>query len=238
MASNSAGRKIAKVSKTPKNRSADQCVLQCVMRIERLWGPGGWANRPGDAMAPHQKHMRKRQPHQSRRQQQHMCRIPPEQRQRTDINATPQEDRHPLPDERSAPGDVDRDRRRPIRFLIPGQEITGEGEAEDHEQEHDADEPCQVAWLLIRSEHNDSQHVYDGSHDDEAGAEHMKPPENAPEREAFHGKPHAVVRKLRRRHVVHRQDNAGEELEREQEKQHTIFLGARERSKNRKGERR
>ena len=53
---------------------------------------------------------------------------------------------------------------------------------------------------------------------DEAGAE-VETADDAPEDQAIGDEPDAVVGVLRRRHVVHRQHDAGNELNAEQEQQ-------------------
>jgi hypothetical protein len=57
-----------------------------------------------------------------------------------------------------------------------------------------------------------------GNHD-EAGAEEVETADDAPERQAIGDEPDAVVRVLGRRHVVHRQHDAGNELHAEQQQQ-------------------
>ena len=77
--------------------------------------------------------------------------------------------------------DVERDRRRPVRLLIPRQQIAGERKGEDDQQEQHADHPVQLARLLVGPEQHDAQHVDDRRDDDEAGAEEVKTAQHAAE---------------------------------------------------------
>jgi hypothetical protein len=124
-----------------------------------------------------------------------------------------------LAEERSAPGDVDRDGGRPVRLLIPRQQVPGQREAQDDQEEHDACHPRHLARRLVRPEQDDAQHVDDGGNDDEAGAEEMQAADDAAKRHALADVADAVVRVIRRRHVVHRQDHPRDELDAQQEEQ-------------------
>jgi len=146
-------------------------------------------------------------------------RVPAQQRQRAKIAAAAHHVRHLLSEERRAPRDVDRHGGRPVRLLIPRQQIAGEREAEDEEQQDDAGHPRHLAWLLVRTEHHDAQHVNHCGNDDEARAEEVQAADDAAERQLIGDVADAVVGVLRRGHVVHRQHHAGNQLHAEQEEQ-------------------
>ena len=57
-----------------------------------------------------------------------------------------------LADERSAAGDGSADAQPPIGILIEAQDLSGEGHAESHQQQKDADDPGQLAGKFVGAE--------------------------------------------------------------------------------------
>ena len=123
------------------------------------------------------------------------------------------------PKKRSAARDVDGDGRRPVGLLIPRQQVARQRKSQDEEQQDDARHPRDLARLLVRPEEDDAQHVNHGGDHDEARAEEVKSPDEPSERQPVGDEADAVVCELRRRHVVHRQDDAGHELQDEEEEE-------------------
>ena len=87
---------------------------------------------------------------------------------------------------------------------------------EDDQQQEHTSEPGDLARLLVGAERHDADHVDDRGDDNEAGAEEVKSPENASEGDALHDVADAVVRRFRRRHVIHREEDPGDQLHRQQ----------------------
>ena len=170
-------------------------------------------------MAAHEVQMRQNKDHERSRQQKHVRRVPTQQRQRAKVDATAHERGHLLAEERSAARDVDGDGRRPVGLLIPRQQVARQRKSQDEEQQDDARHPRDLARLLVRPEEDDAQHVDHGGDHDEARAEEVKSPDEPSERQPVGDVADAVVCELRRRHVVHRQDHAGHELQDEEEEE-------------------
>ena len=145
--------------------------------------------------------------------------IPPRQRERADGRASLKDCGDRLPRHRLETRDVDRHDRRPIRALIPGQEIPGERERENEPEEREAGEPRELARRLIGTEHHDTQQMKHQEDDEEAGAEVVETA-HEPARRRAADEPHAVVRVIGRRRVVEREDGAGQELHRDQREEH------------------
>ncbi len=194
-------------------------VLQRVVRVKRLWLSGALSHGPGNAVPPHQVDVRHNEGDQRRRQQEDVRRVPPEQCQGPEVRPSPHDRREVLTDDGGAPRHVDRDRRRPVGFLIPWQQVARQREAEDDQQQHDARDPGDLARLLVRAEQHNPQHVDYGGNDDEAGAEEVQAADDPAEGQLIADVADAVVRVLRRGHVVHREDDAGEELDGKEEEQ-------------------
>ncbi len=146
--------------------------------------------------------------------------VPARQGERADIGAAAHDVRDVRPDERCALGDVDRDDGRPIRALVPRKQISRQAEREHEEQQHDAGRPRNFSRALVRAEKQHAQQMQHGEDHDEAGAEEMKPAQHAAELQLRHDETQALVRVCRHRHVVHRQRDAGDELQRQEEQQH------------------
>ena len=83
------------------------------------------------------------------------------------------------PAHRRQPRDVDRDDRRPVGALIPGQQVSGQREREDQPEQREARQPRQLARRLVGAERDHPQHVQRRGDDDEAGAEVMEPANEA-----------------------------------------------------------
>ena len=119
-------------------------------------------------------------------------------------------------DERNATGDGSADAESPVGVLIEAQDLSGEGHAERHEQQEDADDPGEFARKFVGAEEEDLAQVdeHDGHHEVRAPAVHGA-------QEPSQGD--AVVEELQavpgfggRRNIDQRQHDAGEDLENEE----------------------
>ncbi len=106
------------------------------------------------------------------------------------------------------------------RALIPREQIAGQAECEHEQQQHDAGRPRDFPRTFVRAEKQHAQQMQHREDHDETGAEKMQPPQHAAELELRHDETQALVRVRRHRHVVHRQRDAGDELQRQQKQQH------------------
>ncbi len=189
-----------------------------MVRIERQRRARLRLDRARNAVPSHQIDVRRGEHDETCRQQEDVRRIPAQQRQRAQRFAAAQQTRHQLA-ERPAARHVDGDRGRPVRLLVPRQQIAAERERQDHEQQHDARDPGGFARLLVGAEQHHPQHVRHRRDHDEAGAEEVQPAQQPAERQLLRDVAHALVRVVGRRHVEHRQHHAGGQLGAEQEQQ-------------------
>ncbi len=76
-----------------------------------------------------------------------------------DLRSAPDHLSQPLAEERDV-GDHSRaDRDRPVRELVPRQQVTGEVRSDDAEQEDQADDPVELARLVVTAGEIDAQQV-------------------------------------------------------------------------------
>jgi hypothetical protein len=155
------------------------------------------------------------QSEQAARKQEHVDRVEARERVRADLRPAAQQVREERADDRARAVDVDADDGRPVRGLIPWEEVAREalGHAE-REQQH-TDEPAQLTGVLVRAEEEHAAHVQEHQDDEDA---------RAPAVHAAHEPaPCDVVRDVLDRlpglvrvgDVVHRQDDAGDQLHEE-----------------------
>ena len=170
-------------------------------------------------MPPHQVHVSHRQRDERGRQQQDVHGIPAQQRQRPELASAAHHRGDRLAHERRASRDVDRDRCRPIGFLVPRQEVAGQGERHDDQEQRHAGQPGHFARRFVGPEHHDARHVRERGDDDETGAEEMQAANEAAERDVIGHVADAVVGEIRRGHVVHGQDDAADRLQSQEKEQ-------------------
>ena len=82
-------------------------------------------------------------------QHDHVQHVEANQRRLIDRASTEQQLAHRRPDERNRRGDVGADRHRPVRELIPRQQVAGERQQQRQEQHGDADHPVLLALLAL-----------------------------------------------------------------------------------------
>ena len=107
------------------------------------------------------------------------------------------------------------DDRRPVRLLIPREEIARETESENEEKEREAHEPVQLAGLSVRAEDERARHVEDGEDDHRRGAPVVEPPHERAREEPRLDRLHALPRVVRRGRVREREREPGGELDEE-----------------------
>ena len=202
-----------------KDDRDDDRVAERLVRVERKRPARLRTYRPRAALQAHEHEMRDDQPDQQRRQEDHVRGVPTRERQRTDRRSALEHCRHRITRDRRQPRDVDRDDRRPVRALIPRQQIPRQRESQDEAEERQPGEPRDLARRLVRPEHDDAQQVQDEKHDEKARAEVVEPADETPGRRAA-DEADALVRVIRRRRVVERQESAGEQLDRDEGEEH------------------
>jgi quinol-cytochrome oxidoreductase complex cytochrome b subunit len=127
-------------------KDAIACLVVLAVVLFLIFWP--WMKSMG-AVPAHQVDVRDGKGDQAGGQQEHVRRVPAHQRQRAEVGTAFHHVADEVADEGRASRDVQRDRRRPVRLLIPRQQVSGQREAENDEQEQDADHPVQLARLLV-----------------------------------------------------------------------------------------
>jgi hypothetical protein len=84
----------------------------------------------------------------------------PVDRQRADPRTVLEEEQHVFAEDRRGTGDLDRDLRCEQRVEVPRQQVAGETEHERHDEQNDADDPLQLARLLVGAPQQHLQHVH------------------------------------------------------------------------------
>ena len=157
--------------------------------------------------------MQRDQRDQTARQHEHVDRVEAWQRVAVDRGASLQELRDERAEERRRRVDVDADRRRPVRRLVPRQQVAGEALGEtQHEQEH-ADEPVQLPRVLVGAEEEDAPHVQEHQDDEARGAPAVHAAHEPAGPEIVGDVLDRGVGLVGGRLVVHRQDHAGRRLD-------------------------
>ena len=104
---------------------------------------------------------------------------------------------------------------RPVRLLVPREEIAREAESEDEEEEREAHEPVQLARLAVRAEDERARHVEDGEDDHRRGAPVVEAAHEPSREEPRLDRLHAFPRVVRRGRVREREREARHELHEE-----------------------
>src|SRR5450756_3123836 len=86
--------------------------------------------------------MAQEEQHDDRRQDQHVQVEETPQGGGADLIAATQADEQEVADPGHGAGDVGADLGRPVRLLVPGEQVAGEPEAQGDHEEHHAGEPC------------------------------------------------------------------------------------------------
>ncbi len=119
-------------------------------------------------------------------------------------------------DEGHAAGDGCADAEAPVGVLIEAQNLAGEGHAERHQQQKNADDPGELAGKFVGAEEKHLRHVDEDDGDHEVRSPAVQRAQKPAERNLVIQNVEAVPRFARRRNVNQRQQNAGKDLQKEQ----------------------
>ena len=120
-------------------------------------------------------------------------------------------------DERDTADHVDPHLGSPVRVLVPGEQVAGEGKPHREQEQQDADHPHQLAGRLVRAVQEDLEHVQaDGNHH-RGGPPVMEAPHERAEQHLRFDVADAVVRVVGRRRIVDCQKHPRDRLEEKDE---------------------
>ena len=151
------------------------------------------------------------------RHEQHVDRVEPRQGGADELRAGAEEVGEVGADDRARRGDVHGDDRRPVGALVERQQVAGQAHHQGEDQEHDADHPVQLPGVLVGAEEERSRHVEEDQDDHQRGAPLVEAADELAEEDVVGQVRDRVVGLGRRGHVVHRQEDAGQRLHREDE---------------------
>ena len=103
----------------------------------------------------------------------------------------------------------------PVSVLIEAKHLSGEGHAQSHQQEKNADDPGEFTRELVGSEQEDLHHVNQNNRHHEIGAPSMHRTNEPAERHLMIQSLQAAPRLAGRGHVNQCQQNSGHKLEKE-----------------------
>ena len=145
----------------------------------------------------------------------HVQRVELAQRIGGDLGAAGEELRQERPDHRRRPVQVDPDHRRPVGGLVPGQQVAGEALQHPHREQEHADDPVQLARVLVGAEEEDPRHVEEHQDDEDAGAPLVHAANEPAEREVVGDELDRLVSRFGIRLVVHGEHDARDRLDEE-----------------------
>jgi hypothetical protein len=147
--------------------------------------------------------------------QQHVHRVEACERVGTDLRTAFEEVRKERPQDGSRAVQIDPDYGGPVRGLVPRQQVAREPlEHADDQQQH-ADDPVQLARVLVRAEQEHARHVEEHQDDEDTRAPLVHAAHEPAEREVVCDLLDRLVRAVRIRLVVHREDHACQRLDQE-----------------------
>jgi hypothetical protein len=149
------------------------------------------------------------------RDQQHVQRVEDRERVGSDLGAALQEPSKERPDEGAGAVQVDADDGRPVGGLVPGEQVPGEALQHPEDQEQHADDPVQLARVLVGAEEEDPRHVEEHQDDEDAGAPLVHAADEPPERDVVRDPLDRLVCRIRMRFVVKGEDDACSRLDEE-----------------------
>ena len=133
------------------------------------------------------------------------------------VRAAAQQEEERRPDDRHRAGDLRAHGRRPVRALVPGQEVAGEPEPDRDHEHAAAHDPGQLARVLVGRLEEDPEHVQDQEHDHQVRGPVVDAPDEPAELDVAGDGQHALVGAVGRGAVVQRQQRPGDHLDPEQE---------------------
>ena len=131
-----------------------------------------------------------------------------------------EEEPHLLANDRRVPRDRRADRDRPEGELVPREEVAGERGEERQEEQDDADDPVELAGLLVAPREEHAAEVQEDDRDHRVRRPPVHVPEEDAERDRAREIEHAVVGLLDRRHVIEHEQDPGHEEDHEQAERH------------------
>ena len=170
----------------------------------------------GEAVLAHAPDVHGQHQDQEHREHGDVQRVEAQQRVLADLGATDQQVLQLAADQRDVVHEIRADRDRPVRQLVPGQQVAGEREREREQQQHHADHPVELARLLVGAgvEHAHEMQRDDEHHEVRRPAVHV--PDQLPEAHAGLQVLHVAVRRADRRRVHEHQVDAGDEQDAEE----------------------
>jgi hypothetical protein len=155
------------------------------------------------------------QPEQGAGEQQHVDRVEARERLGPDLRAAAQDRGEERAEERGGAVDVDPDDRRPVRGVVPREQVAREAlEHAGREQEH-ADDPVQLARILVGAEQEDARHVEEHQDDEDAGAPAVHAADEPAEGHVVRDVLDRLVGRVRVGLVEHREDHPRDGLDEE-----------------------
>ena len=120
------------------------------------------------------------------------------------------------PDDRHPPGHRPADGQAPVGVRVPAEDLAGEEHAQRAEEQEDAQDPGQLARVLVGPVQEDLGHVGQHHHDHARPGVVVQRPQEPAERLLVVQVEQALVRLVGGRHVDQRQADAGDDLDHEQ----------------------
>ena len=128
-----------------------------------------------------------------------------------DLGPADQQVLEPAAEKRHVVHETGADGHRPVRQLVPRQEISREGEQECEHQQHHADDPVELTRLLVGARVEDAHHVQPHHQHHEVRSPTVHVSDQLPEADAGLQMLHVAVRRAHRRCVHEHQVHAGNE---------------------------
>ena len=122
----------------------------------------------------------------------------------------------PRPEDRHLPGHRPADRQAPVGVRVPAEDLAGEEHAQGAEEQEDAQDPGQLARVLVGPVQEDLGHVHQHQHDHARPGVVVQRPQEPAQRHVIVESEQAVVRLVGGRHVEQGQADPGEDLDEEQ----------------------
>ena len=147
----------------------------------------------------------------------HVDRVEPRQGRRAEVGTSSQEVRQERADQRAGAVDVRGHDRRPVGALVERQQVARQRHHEREDHEHHADDPVQLARVLVRAEEERPRHVQEDQDHHHRRAPLVHAAHELAEEDVVGDVARRLVGLGRRRRVVHRQEHAGDRLRDERE---------------------
>jgi hypothetical protein len=100
----------------------------------------------------------------------------------------------------------------PERHVAPRQHVAHEGLGHQHQEDQHAEQPDQLAWLLIRAVHQTAEHVHEHDHEEQRSARGVHVADQPAPLHVTHDVLDRVEGFRRTRLVIHGEEDAGDDL--------------------------